>query len=482
MPALSPFRRLVLIGLLTEAAYVVVLVRPFSLLRYYATPLLDLGKITNHQPWIQATIALVLVFLLYVSAYRTKGGVELCRVVLAFGILFSLTLVFVYPVGALDIFDYIFAGREMVAYGANPYLVMPQVFADDPFFAYVGWQTFPFTYGPLFGLLSGSIGLAAHDNLLLNLLLFKGVAVAAYVIASAMIYRLLQREAPERALAGVILFSWSPLVVFEVATNAHNDILVVLFVVAGLVAFAAGRRPLALASLALSVFTKFVTAPLALLWLVAGLRATIGARQRLVFLLSSAALVAVIGGLLYAPFLTDSSTRRTVLLAPTKRQEFFTSSVPSLFVIATRDRLGNVKAEAAARNISLLLLALFSVFQALRVMGTWQDLTRASYNVVLFYLLFLCPWFQPWYVMWVVPLAALLPGRTRAHVATIFSLAAMGKYLVYDFFWFSNAETMDTTRIEILAVAVIYVLPLAYLAAVALQSLAKRSLAKTTVV
>ena len=70
-----------------------------------------------------------------------------------------------------------------------------------------------------------------------------------------------------------------------------------------------------------------------------------------------------------------------------------------------------------ARNVALALLFVYTLYQAWNVRGEWQDLVRASYNVVLFYLLFLCLWFQPWYVMWLAPLAALLPpGGWRAKV------------------------------------------------------------------
>ena len=206
-----------------------------------------------------------------------------------------------------------------------------------------------------------------------------------------------------------------------------------------------------------------MTAPLAPLWIVAGLRSEQRWKPRLAFLLGSVLVALVIAALCYAPFMGDAAQRKKVLLAPIQRQELFTSSFPALFVIKESDRLGKERTEKLARNVALVLLLLFTLYQALRVTGEWQDLVRASFNVVLFYLLFLCLWFQPWYVMWLAPLGALLPPGRQARMVIIFSLTALTKYLIFDFFWFLLPSLAETIKVETAAVACIYTLPLVYL-------------------
>ena len=464
MRTLSAFRRLLVLGLLTEAAYIFFLVRPFPLLKYYAMPLLDLGKLTNYQPWQVVAAATGLVYLLYILAYRTDGDPRLGRLVLGLGLVFAGTQILVYPIGALDAFDYIFFGHRMAQFGANPYLVVPMDFSSDPFYEFIGWKELSFTYGPAWALLSKLVGWLGRDSLLANLVLFKVVAVAAYAASSTLIYRLLLREAPQRALRGTLFFAWNPLVVFEVASNAHNDIFVVLLLVLSVDAFAHRWRARGTSFLWLSILTKFVTAPLAPLWVAAGLRSERRWKPRLLFLLGGSIVALALGALCYAPFLGDRSQMKVIFLAPVQRQELFTSSFPTLFVLKATDKLGKEQAEKLARNVAMLLLLLYALYQTWRVKGDWQDLVRASYNVVLFYLLFLCLWFQPWYVMWVVPLAALLPSGRQARTVIVFCVSAMTKYLVFDFFWFSSPWLVDTLHVEAAAVAAIYALPLLHLA------------------
>ena len=170
--------------------------------------------------------------------------------------------------------------------------------------------------------------------------------------------------------------------------------------------------------------------------------------------------------LTYLPFLGDGSHLRTILLSPLQR-DLFTSSFPELFVLAETTRLGMKAAQSAGRNGALALLLVVTLYEAWRVQWRWLDMVRASFNVLLFFLLFLCLWFQPWYVTWIVPLASLLPSRRVTTVTVIFCFSALAKYLVYDFFWFLRPG-MDTQQIETLSVSVIYIAPLAYLAVSAL--------------
>lgn len=462
-------RRLLLLAAMMEAAYLVFLVIPFPLLRYYDTPLLDLGKLTGHGPWLATAVVMAVMFFLYMAAYRTQGDPQLGRLVVVLGIVLVVTLMLVYPIGALDIFDYAFYGREMAVYKANPYLVVPNDFSSDPFLSYMGWKSLPFTYGPLWAVLSWGLGRIGGNSLLANLLVYKVVVAAAYALSAGLIYVVLRREMPQRTLAGTVLFAWNPLVVFEVGANGHNDILLVLFLVIGVVAWTRQRKAVAIGSVALSVLTKFVTAPLGLVWLVAGLRSSADWRRRALFVLASVLVVAGLTAAVYWPFVHDQTNVKTVLLAPLRRQELFTSSFPALLVFATADRLGRSAAETLARNLALAGLLTFTVYQAWRVRSGWQDVARTSYNVLLFYLLFSCLWFQPWYIMWIVPLAALLPAGREAMTAMLFSLSAMAKYLVFDFFWYWNPDLLTTPRIETLAVVVIYMLPLAYVLLSVLQ-------------
>ena len=161
------FRYLLAIGLVSEIVYVLFFVAPFYLPRYYDTPLLDLGKITQHQydaAWrlFEAFSAL---FVLYYAAYRLcllgrlnpaasgrgritssrageesipvarlQGGTDraIVALVMAFSLIFSISLILMYPIEAADIFDYVFHGRILVHYHQNPFVSLIADFPGDP--------------------------------------------------------------------------------------------------------------------------------------------------------------------------------------------------------------------------------------------------------------------------------------------------------------------------------------------------------------
>ncbi len=458
--------RLALLGLAIEAVYLICFVRSFPLARYGLIPRLDLGKLTGHEPLVTASVVLAVLFMLYALAYgvvQKERGSAAAALVFLYTIAFGVTLIFVYPIGGLDIFDYIFYGREMVAYHANPYLAAPWQFASDSLYTYVAWTWLPFTYGPIWALVSCSLNRIAQADVLLNLYLFKALAVVAYLAASILVYAVLRRHAPQRANAGMLLVAWNPLVVLESAVNGHNDALVVFFVVLGVWAFARGQRASAVGGLAASILTKFVTAPLTAIWLVAGWKAEKSARSRLIFIVTCAVLLLVLGIATFGPFVDELSQARTVVLAPVQRQDLFTSSLPALLVYGTRGWLGKERAEKIARGAAAVVLLLCTAYQAWKTGSRWQDVAAGSYNVLLAYLLVACLWFQPWYVMWIVPLAAMLPSRRAANTTIIFTFSALAKYLVFDFLWYRDPFVLDMPQIEAIAATVIYLPPFAYL-------------------
>ena len=64
-----------------------------------------------------------------------------------------------------DLYQYLFYAKMQLVHGANPYIVDPDTFARDPWFAYVGWHEQLSVYGPLWslamqGVVAAAFGLA----------------------------------------------------------------------------------------------------------------------------------------------------------------------------------------------------------------------------------------------------------------------------------------------------------------------------------
>jgi hypothetical protein len=138
------------------------------------------------------------------------------------------------PLLSTDVFSYQIYARMGALYGTNPYLHGPHAIALDPLYPYIGakWVTTPTTYGPLFtalGYLLTPLSIAA------SALTYKAIAVMSSLGCVALIWRgaKLRGVNPVRAAA---LFGLNPLVVMYGVGGGHNDLLMLLLVLGGLVA------------------------------------------------------------------------------------------------------------------------------------------------------------------------------------------------------------------------------------------------------
>jgi hypothetical protein len=185
----------------------------------------------------------------------------------------ALVNVFMYPAGALDVFNYMVDLKLAYHYGDNPYVVTnPPFIMEDPIIRSAFLLHLPLFYGPAWLLLSGIpaavVGFDDAVRLLMALKVFNLLLLAgtAYLIARS------QRTQRRRWLAA-FLFMANPLVIFEGIGNAHNDVMMGLFLVAAVYAMRQERgRWLAAPALALSILVKLFTAAVGPLFLVESLK------------------------------------------------------------------------------------------------------------------------------------------------------------------------------------------------------------------
>jgi hypothetical protein len=504
---------LLILGSLSELVYVTFFLRPYPLLEYYATPFLDLGKIADRSRLSAAAFAtaFLLLFVLYYAGYRlclAQDSSHWPWAVLAFATVFSLTLMFVYPVGAVDIFDYIINGRILAHYRLSPFVHVASEFPYDPFTPYAAWQTIPSAYGPLWAFLAaGTNLLAGSADLLANVWAFKGLAILFYILDIGLIYGILTEIKPAYALPGAFLFAWNPLLLFETAANGHNDSVMMFFVLLAIHLLLKHRPSLSIIALTGSVMIKFITIillPFFLLSLLehgekkasqegrargsrqagdggfwertklsqqaAGLFSMklrpLSDRKRQVTSLFAYGLLSFgVMALLYAPFWKGFGTIRLG-----QRLDMFTDSLPTLVMLLLRPWLDVGQAKWLAGRLALAALGSFCLTRLARLAypacpersrGEQSRRTSpylliaVSFDVILFYLLFTCTWLQPWYLVWLVALAALLPDFDTAYQAILFSYTMTWAYIVYHFMWFWYIPAMNwLNRLGVHSVAV----------------------------
>jgi alpha-1,6-mannosyltransferase len=252
-------RPALVVGLLTEAIYLAAVLGPFSLLTH-GQELADLGKLTAYSAAAAAAVTLGLVglFVLYACALRVVSatGKRALPIALIGTLVFSVTLVFLYPITAIDVYNYAVQGHVAFFYHVNPLAAAPSSITGDPFVAYgstLADTTSP--YGPVWIVLSATDAWLAGENVILAVLILKALAALAVLVTAGLLGWAAHRSGRNPALA-VVLFGWNPLVLIELAGNGHNDAVLALCVVASLI-LARQRWPtLAVVCLATAILVK----------------------------------------------------------------------------------------------------------------------------------------------------------------------------------------------------------------------------------
>jgi alpha-1,6-mannosyltransferase len=447
----SPLVLLAGLVALNAAVYWLLFVRPWSLTDLYQSPLLDLRRISAGDPlarWrLLAGFGLLgLVYWLGWRAAQRAQGRAGWVLVLAGAATSGAILLFLYPFDAADLFDNIMHGRILGVYGANPFTQVAAEFKADPFYRYVGWQRFTSAYGPGWELIAAPIARLAGDGIVANVLAFKALGALALAGCIAIVSVLLRRTAPERALAGTLLLAWNPLVLYETLGQGHNDVVMLLWVLACVGFLARSRYTLAILALVTGALFKFV--PLLLLPAAGliSLRALPRARARLRFAAVTACAAVIFVVLAYAPFWRGPETLGLEL-----RRELFTTSLPAVTYALLHGPLGKERAASAVSLVAAAITALFALWQGVRASRdpSWQSFVQAAFAILMFYLLFTCLWFQQWYAVWLLGLVPLLPAGHLAWLGVSFSFAVLAKPLIFEPIWLWPHPQPDRSWLEL---------------------------------
>src|SRR5262245_1494279 len=128
-----------------------------------------------------------------------------------------------------DVYAYGMYGRTIVRHHENPYVHPPSDFPDDPLFEHVNpyWAKTTARYGPVFIGLTAAVAVVAGDHPLPTRLAYQLIAAAAVFLSLVLIA---QRV---RSAAAVAIVGLNPVTAYMVVNAGHNDALVGLGILAG---------------------------------------------------------------------------------------------------------------------------------------------------------------------------------------------------------------------------------------------------------
>ncbi len=423
---------LALSGLALETAVLVWWVGSFSLFGHPGFPAPGQDALvwllgTGSQGIGRFVFLLPVVFVPYYVAVLLSAccsGRLAVAVAIAGAVILGGSMLTIFPAGAVDIFHNIMDGRMLWVHHQNPMVTVPAVDNKDPLYPYLHyWQLSPSAYGPLWFLFTAPAYLVGGSSLLRSIVAYKALPFAFELVSLGFIVLIVRRIDPRRTAAAVVCFGWNPLVLWEIAGNGHNDIMMMCFVLLAILLLLTRFWPAAFAALACSVLVKYVSLvllPVFVLWLLMRYR-----RGGLLPLANGVLVALFLALALLRPFWAGALTFDQL---QAQQQQVIFSPAAAL--------IGNW-GESLARtpvvmDVERALIAIFAIgygLALLRLRPSPAGLIRTSIETVFLVLVLMTWWFWPWYVVWGLALAALLPGSFHLRLFALFSSTAMLVYI-----------------------------------------------------
>jgi hypothetical protein len=430
---LSARLALVLIGISCEAFYFLYFLHQYPLLRYY-DQLTEIGILTDHSRngFLTFSIILTALFVLFGMAWwrahqlQDRGTLWL---IFGFGAIFALTMLFVYPFTAIDVYTYIANSLVLVQYHQNLMIVPPSNFADDPLMRMAGaWIWLPGPYGPLGLLIDATPTFLVVRNLLANIILLKGLFSCLILLEAFLVYKILSHLMPRIAISGALFVAWNPFMLIEYSANGHNDIMMILFALLAIYALVKEKYALALFLITASALVKYATVLLIPLFLIYGFvhQPTPERRWRYLLVGGFSSLALIIA--LYAPFWQGWQTISGTIIQDQRYMSSFCTLLNFLFPQSISLDEGKLLG-----RILYVPLYLFALFLSSRKLLT--DLLFGSFIALFFVQVLALSNFDTWYAIWPMMLAALLPQIARRLAALLFVYGASFSVTLYYYVW-----------------------------------------------
>ncbi len=361
------------------------------------------------------------------SEYRALIGVTTVAVYTSF--------IAMYPTNAIDVYIYAARSRLLTTWGDNPNAARPVTYWDaDRYMRYASreWADNLSPYGPLWNQLAAPMTWIGGDSIGVAIIGFKLLSAGAAIATAWFIHAIVRDRHPEWALPAALFWLWNPLVLWDGIGNAHNDVTLILPVVAALWAWHKRLDRWVIPLLLTSVLIKYVTLILIPVALAALWRRRRDNRIRMSGLAWAAfATLALVAVSMY-PFYDAGA-----IVTSARDQSGKVAASPAWVVMRTL-REGSI-AVIAPRTIIDIAYGIAAVYIAGWTVACWRDperLPRAAFEVMFAFMLIASTNQRAWYVIWLVPLAALLIPATPWHRALLWSVTAMLGHACTIWLWY----------------------------------------------
>ncbi len=178
------------------------------------------------------------------------------RELVGVGLAWFAPLVVAGPLYSRDVYSYAAIG-EMVSRHISPYLYGPNILGATPYLNTVDpfWGNAPAPYGPIFLWLSGVLAEITRHDAFVTMLALRVLAIGATIAIAVLAMKVAKAKGKDPRLA-LVLVGLNPLLVFHLASSAHNDAYMIALLLAGLLAFYRRHPILAVVLMSLAAAVK----------------------------------------------------------------------------------------------------------------------------------------------------------------------------------------------------------------------------------
>lgn len=379
----------------------------------HSSELVDLGKIAGYGVagflmWLLVTTLMFGGWVAAIIALRGRSLSDVWIPVAGLTLMIYVAFMMVYPATAIDVYIYAARSHLLTGYGLNPSTVAPSRFWDiDPFvhFASREWSTEVSPYGPLWNLVAAPATAFDGDNIRTSILLFKGITVAAIVAIGVLIHEITRIHRPAFAVAAAVTWLWCPVVLWEGIANSHNDVILLLPVLAALWCWHRGYLGWVVPLIVVSALIKIVTLmilPVA----VAAIVSAVGFNRRLLQVAWQSALLSLAAAwVAFAPFYDIQG----VVDAVQSQRGIWVTSPALLLDRISKSQGWGLDVRSWYEEFSMVLIIVITMVGTVVAWKRPGLLPRIGFEQFFWFLLLATTNLRPWYGLWLIAVVAILP-------------------------------------------------------------------------
>lgn len=319
-------------------------------------------------------------------------------------------IVFVGPILiSTDVFSYIAYARMGVEHGINPYTHGPIAIHSDPIYKYVGydWTHVATAYGPIYTLLSYPVAVLGIAGAVWAM---KFMALLSSLVTLALVWRCAKLRGLDRKLA-VFLLGANPLYVIYGLGGAHNDLIMLAFMMAAVTLTFAQRESTAAGAVIAGAFIKATVAAL--------LPFMILSRRRLAPIVGAIAAVALCALAGFIAF----GTHGVDLISALNRDAAFVST--DSFPTEIAHLVGKPGVFPVDHDLLKAALVLIVVHLMWRTWRGYDWVAAAGWTLLAISVT--STWLLAWYILWPLPLAVVSRDRRLLYA----TLAVQALFIVH---------------------------------------------------